>query len=72
MMTPETDHEKQSLKMIAPDDVLKVASRWGTFGNKPGHMNYQVAKCQGDYYRVFPTEDSLMFVIEDNHDTKNS
>jgi len=64
MMTPETDHEKEALKMIAPDDVLKVVSRWGSFGNEREHTQYQISKCQGGYYRPFETRESLMFVIE--------
>jgi hypothetical protein len=65
MMTPETDHEKQALKYIAPDDELKVVSqKWGSFVEKREHVDYQVAKCQGGYYRLFNSEDSLMFVIE--------
>lgn len=70
MMTPENDHEKMALKYILPNDVLKTVSKtrsyMGTFADKYDHVNYQVAKCEGGYYRAFETEDSLMFVIEDD------
>jgi len=75
MMTPETKVEKEALKFIAPDDELKVVSKyrigWGSFGDdNSSHIKYQIAKCQGGYYRAFETEDSLMFVIEDKKETK--
>ena len=67
MLTPETDHEKQALKLIDTSDVLRVVSKMGTFGQRESsHVSYQVAKCQGGYYHMFPEEDSLMFVIDDN------
>jgi len=65
MLTPETDHEKQALKFIKPNDELKVVSRWGGFTNEYEHAKLQVEKCQGDYLRAFSEADSLMFLIED-------
>ena len=65
MMTPETDHEREALRYIGIDDELKVVKKWGIFGNDYDHVNYQVSKCQGGYYRPFETKESLMFVIED-------
>ena len=66
MLTPETEHEKQAIKFIAPDDVLKGVSKIGTFDNEPRYPNEQVAMCQGGYLRRFADKESLMFVIEDN------
>ena len=65
MLTPETNHEKQALKFINPNDTLKIVSRWGSFTNKYSHANLQVDKCRGDYLRAFTEENSLMFLIED-------
>lgn len=65
MLTPETDHEKQALRFIKPDDELKVVSRWGSFTQDFEHAKLQVEKCQGNYLRAFSDEDSLMFLIED-------
>ncbi len=66
MLTPETEHEKMALKMIAPTDTLKAVSKWGIFcGGEPKHMGMQVAQCHGGYYRMFPEAESLMFVIEE-------
>ena len=64
MMTPETDTECQALKMIAPEDTLVVATKWGTFDDKPTVASFQVEKCKGGYYRRFAEQDSLMFIIE--------
>lgn len=69
MLTPQTEHEKQALKMINPKDTLKVVSRWGSFTNKSEHAKLQVEKCQGDYLRAFSDSESLMFLIEDSEHT---
>lgn len=71
MFTPETEHERTALKLIAPGDVLKGAVKWGTFDNEKGHMNEQVGKCQGGYLRRFAEKDSLLFVIEEDAPTTN-
>jgi hypothetical protein len=70
MMTPETEHERQALKFIAPEDKLTVACQWGTFDDEPSHFGYNTDKCKGGYYRRFAEKDSLMFVISEkkNHD----
>ena len=66
MMTPESDHEKAALKMIGTDDVLRVVSKWGSFGlGHSEHVSYNIAQCQGGYFRPFAEEDALMFVIKD-------
>lgn len=65
MMTPENDHERKALRFIQPEDNLKAVSRWGTFDNEPNHCSYNVGKSQGGTYRRYATEDSLMFVVED-------
>jgi hypothetical protein len=67
MLTPETDHEKQCLKIINPSDELKVVSKWGSFSSEHSHANLQISKCSGNYLRAFSTVDSLMFLIEDNN-----
>ena len=69
MLTPETEHERQALKIIAPSDTLKAVSMWGGFSDERKHVHYQIAKCQGGYYRAFETADSLMFVIEEEKKT---
>ena len=65
MLTPETEHEKQALKFINPEDTLKVVSRWGSFTNEYSHAKLQVEKCEGGYLRAFSEKDSLMFLIKD-------
>lgn len=71
MMSPETEHEKNALKMINPTDVLTGWAKWGTFDNKKGYMNEGVEMCKGNYLRRFACEESLMFVIEDKKSTPN-
>ena len=68
MMTPETEHERQALKMIAPEDTLQAVSKWGTFDDKPRHADFNISKCQGGYYRRFAEKDSLMFIISKKED----
>ncbi|MCK4891451.1 MAG: hypothetical protein KAS78_02165 [Candidatus Pacebacteria bacterium] len=70
MLTPETDHEKQALKFINPENTLKVVSRWGSFTNDYSHAQLQVDKCRGGNLRAFSEEDSLMFLIEDKEEEK--
>lgn len=65
MMTPQTDHERRSLKFIHPTDTLQVVSRVGSFDDEYQHVKEQVSMCQGGYLRRFPEADSLMFLIED-------
>lgn len=64
MMTPESDHEKEALKYIDPEDALSVVCKKGTFDDKPQHYGYNVDTCTGGYLRRFAEENSLMFVIE--------
>jgi hypothetical protein len=65
MFTPETDHEKSALKMIAPGDTLIGVSKWGTFDDERRHVYENVEMCKGGYLRRFAQQDSLMFVIDD-------
>ena len=69
MFTPETDHEKASLKMIDTEDVLRVVSKHGQFFDGQEHVGYNVAKSRGGYYRPYPDSESLMFVIDDEEAT---
>lgn len=70
MITPETEHEKEILRYIEPTDELSVVSKSGSFGDKYRHLNYQVAECQGGYYRPFEDTDSLMFIIKEKEKKK--
>jgi hypothetical protein len=63
MLTPETDHEKQALKMIAPTDKIEAVSKWGRYDHEPQHAGIHVAECQGEYFREFSDGESLMFII---------
>lgn len=65
MFTPENKNEKQALKMISPDDKIRVVVKTGTFGSASLDkvLGVQVYLCQGGYYRAVEQEDSVMFVI---------
>lgn len=70
MLTPETDHEKQALKFIQPDDKLLAVTKWGSFTNEKEIVGVSIDKCQGGYFRAYEDSNSLMFIIE--HETPNS
>lgn len=63
MLSPETEHEKQALRMIQPGDTLETKSVWGTYTNESQHYRYFPQECRGGYYREFNDTESLMFVI---------
>jgi hypothetical protein len=63
MLTPENDHEKSALKMIAPTDTIEATSKWGTFDQEQNTYGYEPYECQGDYFRRRETNESLMLVI---------
>lgn len=64
MMTPESEHEKEMLKWIDPEDEIEIAQKKGTYDEKPQHFGMQSQTCRGGYLRRFAEEDSIMFVIK--------
>lgn len=64
MMTPENDHEKAALKLIAPGDKMEVATKFGTYTNKKETLGYEVDLSQGGYFRAWESKESLMFIIK--------
>ena len=68
MLTPENDHEKSALKMIAPTDKIEAVSKWGTFDREQNTFGYDTYLCQGDYFRRRETNESLMLVITSKKD----
>jgi hypothetical protein len=64
MLTPENEHEKSALKLIAPDDKIEAVTKWGTMFDPNDKMaGYKIDLCQGGYYRGYPDNDSLIFLI---------
>lgn len=64
MLTPENDHERSALKLIAPGDKIEAEVKWGTlFDKEPTLRGYEISQCRGGYYRAYENDDSLMFVI---------
>ena len=74
MLTPETKHEKEALKMIAPTDQIEAVTKWGnfTYDNGPKHYGMEVAECKAGYYREFPNQESLMFIVTPKKDPANA
>jgi hypothetical protein len=71
MLTPENDHEKSALKLIAPGDKIEAAVKWGTmFDREEKTFGYNVSKCRGGYYRGYENSDSLMFIVTSKKDEK--
>lgn len=64
MLTPENDHEKSALKMIAPTDKIEAISKWGTFDREQDTFGFEIFECQLDYFRRRETKESLMLVIK--------
>jgi len=67
MLTPENDHERSALKLIAPDDNIEAVTKWGTFyDHEDGTFGLEVGMCRGGYYRGYADSDSLMFLVTPN------
>jgi hypothetical protein len=61
---PETDEERMALKMITPNDDIKLAIKEGHFGEehfKP--FTVDINKCQGGYLRTFDNSEGIMLVL---------
>ena len=65
MITPESDHEKEAIKYISPEDTLEVVQKRGQFDDEASHYGMNVSMARGGYLRRFAEEDSLMFVINE-------
>lgn len=64
MLTPENDHERSALKVIAPGDKIEAATKWGTYmDTEESLFGLEVGKCRGGYYRGYLSEESLMFIV---------
>ena len=61
MFTPESESEKQALKMIGPDDNLSVAIKHGSFAATT--LGYNVKECNGGYLRAWESLESVMIVL---------
>jgi hypothetical protein len=65
MLTPENDHERSALKIIAPGDKIEAATKWGSMYDREAvkMARYSVDECAGGYFRAFPDDESLMFIV---------
>lgn len=65
MLTPETENEKQALKMISVEDNIHTVIKEGNFydGAQGEIFGVDVYHCQGGYMRAKNDENSVMFVL---------
>lgn len=64
MFTPETNNEKEALKMITVDDDIHTVIKRGNFyGGDEQIFGVDVYKCQGGYMRAEQDTESVMFVL---------
>lgn len=71
MMTPESEHEKEVMKYIEPDDTLQVVQKKGTFDGEMSHFGMNVSMCKAGYLRRFAEQESIMFVINKKENGEN-
>lgn len=75
ILTPENEHEKSALKMIAPGDKIEAQTKWGSIfdGGEEQIVGYSIKKCNGGYYRAYPDNNSLIFLVtKQNNKTNNN
>lgn len=63
VFTPETDTEKEALKLITPQDEIHTVIKQGSFYDGDTIFGANIYKCQGGYYRAENDTDSVMFVL---------
>jgi|GEM_PF-1752742 len=64
MFTPETENEKQALRMITPDDDIHTVIKRGTMYDRDSSIfGVNIYECQGGYMRAEDQPDSVMFVL---------
>lgn len=73
MFTPETENEKQALRMISPDEEIHTVVKRGSFytgsyGGEAEIFGVDVYECQGGYMRAQDSTESVMFVLTPKKD----
>lgn len=65
MFTPETDNEKEALKLITPDDDIHTVIKEGNFYNGNGKeiFGVNIYMCQGGFLRAEDEKNSVMFIL---------
>lgn len=63
MFTPETEMEKEALKLITAEDNIDVHIKRGGFHSKGSVAGYSIDMCQGGYLRAWDSSDSVMLVL---------
>lgn len=69
MFTPETENEKEALKMITVDDDIHTVIKRGNFyGESEEIFGVDIYECQGGYLRAEQNTESVMFVLTPKKD----
>ena len=65
MFTPETENEKEALKLITVNDDIHTVIKRGSFAayDTDKVFGADVYECQGGYYRAQQDTESVMFVL---------
>lgn len=65
MFTPETQSERDALKLITPEDEMTVDVTYGSFFSAipESAYSYTVKKTQGGYLRAYECKESVMIVL---------
>jgi len=62
--TPENNNERQALKLITPNDDIRLAVKNGTFGvNTHKPYTIEISECRGGFLRAFDNDESVMLVL---------
>lgn len=63
MFTPETENEREALKLITADDDIHTIVEKGSFYDGEKVFGVNIYTCQGGYMRAKQDEDSVMLVL---------
>lgn len=65
MFTPETDNEREALKLITVNDDIRTVIKRGSFysGDEGIVFGAKIYECQGGYMRAESDKESVMFVL---------
>lgn len=64
IFTPTSDHEREVLSHIDPEDQIHTVVKKGEFVGSEDHvLGYEIFETRGGYYRAEEHRESLMFVV---------
>lgn len=66
VFTPETDSERQALKLITPNDNIDLAIKEGyvfNHGYSQTTFHGKFNECQGGFLRMYEDQESIMLIL---------